>query len=227
MSANGADPAGPSRYLRTKGLGARIVRNAGRQETYAPIPEWLEGTVLTREGEFNPTIFEPSIVFGEGDHFFTRFAKLVRWLPFVFPLPEGGTRFAPIWVEDVAEAFVRSLENPRTFQETYPLCGPHEYTFADLIRMVVQLEGLRRAVWTIPSWLGKLQALVLEHFPGQPLTRDQLRTLSIDNTCQRPFPEILGIEPQPIEAVVPTYVGSQDRYHADLYRYRAAARRTA
>ncbi len=225
MSANGADPQGPSRYLRTKGRGAEIVRAAGRRAHIDPVPEWLAGTILSRERDFNPTVFEPSIVFGEGDLFFTRFARLVRWTPLVFPLPGGETRMAPVWVEDVAEAFARSLEEPSTYQASYPLCGPHEYAFADLIRLVAELEEVRRKVWPVPSWLATLQALVLERLPGAPLTRDQLASLSVDNTCDRPFPSVLGIDPQPLEAVVPSYVGRSDRYHADLYRYREGARR--
>ena len=225
MSANGADPLGPSIYLRSKGLGAWIVREAGENsEAYGKMG-WLDGPKLTHGEGLETTVFEPSIIFGEGDSFFTRFAKLVRRTPMMFPLPRGETRFAPVWVEDVAEAFAKAVNDPRTVGQTYALCGPHAYTFADLIRFVAELEGKRRSVWPLPLWASWMQAWALEHLPGKPMTRDQLRSMLVDNTCPEPFPEVFGIEPQTLEAVVPTYVGRADRSYEDLYKYRAAARR--
>lgn len=225
MSANGADPLGPSMYQRSKGLGAWIVREAGESSEAHGGMAWLEGPKLTRGEALETTIFEPSIVFGEGDSFFTRFARLVRRTPGIFPLPRGEARFAPVWVEDVAEAFAKALGDPRTVGQTYELCGPHEYTLADLIRFLAELEGVRRSVRPLPRWAGWVQAWVLEHLPGQPMTRDQFRSLLVDNTCSEPFPDVFGIEPQSLEAVVPTYLGPADRSYDDLYKYRAAARR--
>ncbi|MFB6359466.1 MAG: complex I NDUFA9 subunit family protein, partial [Thiohalorhabdaceae bacterium] len=225
MSANGADPLGPSKYLRSKGLGAQIVREAGESSEAHGNMAWLDGPKLTRGESLQATIFEPSIVFGEGDSFFTRFARLVRRTPGIFPLPRGEARFAPVWVEDVAEAFAKALSDPRTVGQTYPLCGPHEYTLADLIRFLAELEGVRRTVWSLPRWAGWAQAWALEHVPGKPMTRDQFRSLLVDNTCSLPFPEVFGVEPQTLEGVVPTYVGPRDRTYDDLYKYRAAARR--
>ncbi|HKJ86916.1 MAG TPA: complex I NDUFA9 subunit family protein, partial [Gammaproteobacteria bacterium] len=151
--------------------------------------------------------------------------RLIRRMPWAFPLPGAETRFAPVWVEDVAEAFAKAVGDPRAYGRTYALCGPHEYNFADLIRFLAELEGVQRRVVPLPSWLAWTQAYVLEHLPGKLMTRDQLRSLSVDNTCGAPFPEVFGIEPRNLEAVVPTYIGRQDRTHDDLYKYRAAARR--
>ena len=227
MSANGADPLAPSVYLQSKALGARVVLEAGGSGEEHGDMAWLDGPKLTRGQDLAVTVFEPSIVFGQGDSFFTRFAKLLRRIPLAFPLAGGDTRFAPVWVEDVAEAFVRSLEDTRTFGRTYPLCGPHEYAFADLLRMVADLEGVSRRVWPLPRWLGWVQAFVLEHLPGKLMTRDQLRSLQVDNTCSEPFPAVFGIEPQPVEAVVPSYIGPGEYARDALYQYRAAARRGA
>ncbi|MFA9461433.1 complex I NDUFA9 subunit family protein [Thiohalorhabdus sp. Cl-TMA] len=224
MSANGADPLAPSQYQRSKGLGAQILREASEVGEDGG-EAWLNGPKMTRGEGLDVTIFEPSIIFGEGDGFFTRFAKLVRRIPVVFPLPRGETRFAPVWVEDVAEVFAKALGDPRTYGQTYALCGPHEYTFADLVRFIARLEGVQRQVWPVPEWLSWVQAAFLERVPGKPLTRDQLLSLSEDNTCSEPFPEIFGVEPRTLEAVVPTYIGRQESSLEDLYKYRAAARR--
>ncbi|HKL78156.1 MAG TPA: complex I NDUFA9 subunit family protein [Gammaproteobacteria bacterium] len=225
MSANGADPLGPSMYQRSKGLGAQIVREAGEDSDALGELAWLDGPKFTHGDRLDVTLFEPSIIFGEGDSFFTRFAKLVRRTPFTFPLAQGETRFAPVWVEDVAEAFASAVGDPRTYGQTYPLCGPHEYAFADLVRFVAELERVKRTVVSLPRWLGWVQAYALEHLPGQPMTRDQFRSLLEDNVCDTAFPAFLGIEPSPLEAVVPSYIGPPNRALNDLYKYRATARR--
>lgn len=224
MSANGADPLGPSSYLRTKGLGARLVREAGESPDEGPNP-FLDGPKLTRPESLAVTIFEPSIVFGEGDHFFNQFARLVR-LPGPFPLPRAQTRFQPVWVEDVAEAYVRTLADPRSFGRTYRLCGPHAYTFADLVRFAAEVQGRHKRIWSLPDTLGFVQAWMLEHLPGRAMTRDQFRTLLQDNVCAgEAFPAELGIEPQSLEAVVPEYLGGVENMSDELYRFRATARR--
>src|SRR5690606_11977884 len=76
------------------------------------------------------TIFEPSVIFGPGDGFFCRFAALIRHAP-VLPLARAGARFAPVYVGDVVEAFVRALGNRRTFGEVYELYGPEVFTLKE------------------------------------------------------------------------------------------------
>jgi NADH dehydrogenase len=224
MSANGADPLGPSSYLRSKGLGARIVREAGETPNTGLTP-YLDGPKLTRPESLAVTVFEPSIIFGEGDHFFSDFARLVR-LPGPFPLPRAETRFQPVWVEDVAEAYVRTLADPKAFGRTYRLCGPHAYTFADLVRFTAEVQGRHKRIWPLPDTLGLAQAWLLEHMPGRPMTRDQFATLLKDNVCTgEAFPAELDIEPQSLEAVVPEYLGGVESVSEELYRFRATARR--
>lgn len=224
MSANGADPLGPSSYLRSKGLGARIVREAGQAPDTGPTP-YLDGPKLTRAEGLAVTIFEPSIIFGEGDSFFGKFARMVR-LPGPFPLPRADTRFQPVWVEDVAEAYVRTLADPNSFGRTYQLCGPHSYTFADLVRFTAEVQGRTKRIWPLPDTLGVAQAWFLEHLPGRPMTRDQFRSLLVDNVCAGDaFPAELNMEPQSLEAVVPEYLGGAENMSDELYRFRATARR--
>ncbi len=225
MSANGADLNSPSAYLRTKAEGEQAVLEAGQPEDGISTTDSLGDYEVTLGRGMRVTVFRPSIIFGEGDSFFTRFAKLLRLTPGVFPLPRGETRLGPVWVEDVAAAFVLALDNPWTYGQVYSLCGPGEYTFADLIRFTAELEGIHRWVWVLPERLGWLQASILEHLPGRPLTTDQFQSLAKDNVCDEPFPAIFGIEPHSIEAIVPTYIGREGRPDADLYKYRASARR--
>ena len=203
MSALGADADGPSEYQRSKGRGEAALRQAA--------------------GILPCTIFRPSVIFGEGDHFLNLFAQLVRTFP-VVPLAGAGARFQPIWVEDVARCFVRSLGETRAFDQAYNLCGPRAYTLEQLVRFVSGSLRLRRRIVPLSPGLARMQALVLEHLPGKLMTRDNLASMSVDNTCADAFPALFGFEPSPLEAVAPAYLtnaNTRERYQ----RYRHVAGR--
>lgn len=187
MSALGASPSAPSRYLRTKAAGEEAVRAAG-----ATLPF---------------TIFRPSVIFGEGDRFLNLFAKLVRLFP-VVPLGGAGARFQPIWVEDVARAFALALGNPKCFGQAYELCGPRAYTLEELVRYVAATVGREARILPLGNGLATLQAAVLEHLPGKLMTRDNLRSMSVDNVCAAPFPAVFGFQPSALESVVPEYLAA-------------------
>lgn len=179
----------PSYYLRSKGEALDLVHAAQNLEV---------------------TSFCPSVIFGPDDSFFNRFAGLLRLMPGLMPLACGNARFAPVYVGDVAEAFVRSLDNPACYGQSYNLCGPHSYTLKQLVEYTAQQLGLRRRVIALGPGLSKLMANTFEYVPlFKPITRDNYRSLQIDSVCAEPFPALFGIAPRPIETSVPTYLGNQ------------------
>ena len=187
MSALNASADGPSEYLRSRGRGEVALREEG--------------------GGLAVTVFRPSVIFGEDDSFLNLFAALVRPLP-VVPLAGARTRFQPVWVEDVARAVASSLDDARSFGQSYDLCGPGTYTLADIVRFVAGLQGRRRRILPLPAWAGLAQAFVLEYLPGPVMTRDNLASMKMDSVCACPFPEFLGIAPAAMEAIVPGYLAS-------------------
>lgn len=203
MSSLGASATGPSEYQRSKAEGeARIKASAG----VLPV-----------------TILRPSVIFGEKDGFLNLFATLVRLFP-VIPLGSAGARFQPIWVEDVARCVTAALGEPRHFGQAYELGGPDVRTLEELVRFVCATLGKRRLVVPLPQPLAAMQALVLEFLPGKLLTRDNLRSMSVDNVCAGPFPAAFGFEPAALEAIVPEYL-ADDRSRARYSRYRYYAGR--
>ncbi|HET9471221.1 MAG TPA: complex I NDUFA9 subunit family protein [Usitatibacter sp.] len=197
VSALGAAENAPSEYLRSKAAGEAAVREA-------PVP-W--------------TILRPSVIFGEGDRFLNLFAGLADVLP-VIPLAGANARFQPVWVEDVARCCMAALGEPRAFGATYDLCGPRAYTLAELVRLVAATIGKRRRVVALPAPLARMQAFVLEHLPGRLMTRDNLRSMSVDNVCTGRAPAICAFEPASVEAVIPQYLGPAAP-GARFARYRA------
>ena len=201
MSALKAAVDGPSEYLRSKGEG--------------------EAAVVAAMGELEITVFRPSVVFGPGDAFLNMFAKLLRLFP-VFPLGGGQARFQPVYVGDVADAFVASLTNRATFGQIYELCGSQVYTLRQLVEFVGELIGKPRPVIDLgDSGWAYLQAGLLWLLPNPPLSPDNLRSMAVDSVTdgQHNYP---GWQPMSLEAVAPVYLTAlKPKLRLDGYRYRA------
>ncbi len=190
VSAIGADASSPSAYARTKAAGEAAVRMA--------IP--------------TATIFRPSIVFGEEDQFFNRFAAMAGLSP-VLPLIGGGTsRMQPIYAGDIGAAIRVALSWPEAMGKTYELGGPAAYTFKELMQIMLREIGRKRVLLPVPGPAADVLAIAGDvvakiGFPP-PLTSDQLKMLQVDNVAG---PGSLGlkdlqIEPTALEAVLPTYL---------------------
>lgn len=196
MSALNADPSGPSEYLRTKGEAEQIV--------VASALQW--------------TIFQPSVIFGPEDSFLNLFARLQRFLP-VIPLGCPKARFQPVYVGDVAQAFVQALEDEVTIGHRYALCGPTVYTLKDLVRYVGLQTGYERPVLGLPAALAKLQAWMLERLPGKLMSRDNVASMSVDSVCSTHALAPPGFQPTSLETIAPTYL-SPEAVHSKYDDYR-------
>ncbi|MGF1528068.1 MAG: complex I NDUFA9 subunit family protein [Candidatus Competibacterales bacterium] len=205
MSALNASVDGPSDYLRTKGLGEQAV--LALQE---------EGVAVT--------CFRPSVVFGPEDGFFNLFASLMAISPMV-PLAKPQTRFAPVFVDDVAEAMARALLRADMAGQCLELCGPKVYTFKELVATIGRLSGRRRLIVGLPDGLAKLQAMVFERLPGQLLTSDNLKSLALDSVCQQNGFEALGIIPVSAETIMGQHFDKGDQRHERYQRFRQSSRR--
>ncbi|MDH3661514.1 MAG: complex I NDUFA9 subunit family protein [Alphaproteobacteria bacterium] len=186
VSAIGADDQSSSAYARSKAKGEAAVRQA------------FDSAVIIR----------PSIVIGPEDDFFNRFAAMARVLP-VLPLIGGGkTRFQPVYVGDVADAIVATLERADAKGRTYEIGGAKTYSFEELLRYMLDVIGRKRFLVDLPFGMAALQARFLEWLPVPPLTRDQLELLKSDNVVGEGALTLddLGIAPTPIETVAPSYL---------------------
>lgn len=204
VSALGVGPNGPSHYLRSKTAGEAAL---------------LDSTL-------GLSFLRPSVMHGADDRFLNLFARLQRVAP-VVPLAGAQARFAPVWVEDVASAIVRCLDDDSTIGRTYECVGPNEYTLAELVRLAGRWAGHERPLLPLPDALARLQAWFFERMPGQPLlTRDNLDSMRKPNVASGELPglQALGITPRALEAVAPFNLG-RDAGRARYDKLRAAARR--
>jgi NADH dehydrogenase len=140
-------------------------------------------------------------VFGEDDHFFTRFAAMIRSSP-VLPLIGGGTtKFQPVFVGDMTAGLLELFRRPETAGKTYEFGGPQVYSFKMLLQLLQTALNQQRVLIPIPFALAEMQAGLLELFPNPPLTRDQVRLLKTDKVLSRMQPTLgdLGVQSRPLE----------------------------
>ena len=201
MSALGADADSDARYARTKATGEAAVRDI--------MP--------------SAVIFRPSVIFGPEDGFLNMFALMGRFSP-VLPvvgaaLPtidfqngtlngDDGPKFQPVYVGDVAEAFMTALNDTATRAQTYELGGPKVYSFKEILTFLLKTTRQKALLVPVPFGLAKLKAVFLQMLPKPLLTTDQVVLLKSDNVISegaKTFAD-LGIEPNTMEAVAPGYL---------------------
>ena len=201
MSALNADASeANSHYLQTKGAGEDRAHAVG-------------GAAMA------VTSFRPSVIFGPGDSFFNRFATLLKLTPAAFPLACPDSRFAPVFVGDVAEAFCLALEDATTFGQRLELCGPASYTLKQLVEYTRDTLGLQRIIIGLGNGLSKLQARALGIMPGKPFSMDNYHSLQHDSVCSHNALPELGIAPVSIDACVPGYLAARNmRGHYNRFR---------
>ena len=208
ISALGAAADAPSMYQRSKARGEAALMGAGLQLT----------------------LLRPSVIFGAEDQFLNLFAKLQRVFPFM-PLAGAGTRFQPVWVEDVAQAVALCLQDDSTIGHTIEATGPDVFTLRELVEKTGQWAGINhgrgRPVIGLPMALGRLQALLMELAPGQPLmSRDNLASMAVDNVASGTLPglDALRITPAALAGVAPLYLGQRGPRSNLLDKRRTAGR---
>jgi len=206
MSALHADAAEPhSRYLKTKGEGEDRAHAAATPN-------------------LGVTSFRPSVIFGPGDSFFNRFAALLKLSPLFFPLACPDSRFAPVYVGNVAAAFCKALADDATRGQRLELCGPDSYSLKELVVYTRDTLGLKKPVIGLGDTLSRWQARLLGLMPGRPFTLDNYYSLQHDSLCTDNALPALGITPTAVQTIAPGYIAGRN-LRGRFQAFRQVARR--
>src|SRR5262249_30657538 len=139
------------------------------------------GERVVREAFPGATILKPSVVFGPGDHFFTTLAAMAQFLP-ALPLFGGGTaRVQPVYVGDVADAAVKTLDDPASAGQNYELGGPTVYDYRELMQILLRTAERKRLLINVPERIALIMAAFAALLPHRPLTRDMVKLAVADN----------------------------------------------
>ncbi|NNC38490.1 MAG: complex I NDUFA9 subunit family protein [Hyphomonadaceae bacterium] len=197
-------------YVSALGAGENAMSESAKSKT--------AGENVLREHVATADIMRPSIIFGEDDGFFGRFAQMSSFAP-VLPLVGGGhTRFQPVYVGDVAKAIATSVDNGSK-GTTFELGGPTSYTFKELLEFMLATIDKKRLLVPLPWFAANIVGAIGEFtgflpFVKPVLTRDQVTSLKSDNVVSPDMPGLaeLGIKAKTIEAIMPAHLEKFKKY---------------
>ncbi len=182
VSGIGSNIASPSLYIRKRGEGESAVRTA------------FADAVLIR----------PAVMFGPDDAFLTTILELLRRLPIYPMFGRGLTKLQPAYVEDVAEAIARALQERETHAITYECGGPRVYSYEEVLRAVAHEAGIKPRLIPVPFSAWHALAWIAEMLPSPLVTRNQVELMQVDNVSSPEMPGFgeLGITPHPVEEIL-------------------------
>ena len=194
ISSIGADSHSPSLYAKTKGLGEEKVKEI--------VPQAI--------------ILRPSIVFGPEDGFFNKFASMASMFRMVPLIGGGKTMFQPVYVCDIAHLISHILRRGEYDSAIFELGGPTQYSFRELMDLMLEVIGHQAIRISLPFWLAGLEALFLERLPKPLLTRDQLKLLKLDNIVNDDLDGFkhMHMKPTALEVILPIYL---NRFRSSSY----------
>lgn len=196
-----AQNLGIQRYVHMSALGARIGSLSGYSHTKGLAEQ------IVRDSNLDWTIFRPSIIFGIHDAFVNMLADMIRKAPVIPVIGSGEYRLQPIALEQVAEAFAKSLLKPETIHETYDAGGPDAYSYNQMIDEISSAIGKRKPKLHVPLVVMRPIIRLMERFSFFPITRAQLYMLLEGNTCDpTKFNREFRIHPVPFESGIRQYL---------------------
>ncbi|KAI9023048.1 hypothetical protein CLU79DRAFT_750096 [Phycomyces nitens] len=184
VSALNASEDSPSKFLRTKALGEKAVREV--------IPD--------------ATIVRPSIMWGHEDRFLNRIGDADGWQYWV---NDSQTKILPVAVLDVAQALSVLLNAESSMGKTYELYGAKQYTFEDVFKLAREISMKPLPTYNVPTPVAKLAASVLDKLPyNQMISPDLIQRMTMDD---KPTPGALTfadlyMEPTLLENVAIQYL---------------------
>ena len=165
----------------------------------------LQGEKNIQENFKSSVILRPSIIHGPSDRFFCRFATIAQLSPFLPLIGGGKTKFAPIYVGDVSKVIVKSLELNNSQPKIYELGGPENYSFKELMEILLKEIKKKRLLIPMPWGLAKFQSFFLNMMPNPLLTPDQVELLRYPNLVSGDYPGLneLGISGTKLQTILP------------------------
>jgi uncharacterized protein YbjT (DUF2867 family) len=186
-----AKGAGVRRFVLMSGLGVSEETKDVSAYNHA---KWDEEQAVQESG-LEHTIFRPSFIFGRDGGLLQRLLRVTRWSP-VTPVP-SEQKMQPIWVDDVAAFFARSLEIGSNGNGTWEIAGPDQVSWGELNERIKRALGKHRLTVQLPGGFVRAAASgarILPPLRGAPGAAAML--LGEDNVTDiGPAVETFGVEP--------------------------------
>lgn len=126
------------------------------------------------------TIFRPSGYFVD---FAEHFAPKIRDTGSFTVIGDGLTRLQPLDPEDLAEAFMQSLNSEKAKNRIFKISGPEDFTLLEIIHLVGKVVGKEVKIKKLPFWVMNIMFSLIALITGKRGGKDFLYRMSRDSIC--------------------------------------------
>ena len=168
--ADESHPYRPSNvYEVTKAEGERLVLQHARERRLAAV------------------VLRPGMVYGPGDmHHLGLYWAIKRG--YFFLINRGKSYLDPVFVEDVAQAFIKALQSTDSAGQVYMIAGPRPVTVRELAQTIANALGRPLDFPNLPAWAAMSLAKGLSYLSrliplDSPLTPSRVKFLTESRAC--------------------------------------------
>lgn len=198
-----------------------VLSHLGASSSSAYVLHRIKGQVeeIIRNSGLAYTIIRSGIVFGEEDAFINNIARMFATNPVINLMPgQGEVALHPIYIDDIVQCLLRSLESLDTVDNTIEVGGPEYITYEDLLLTVMRVTRMPRLIIPVPPYVLRLLTRIYRFiFPRSLMTPQWLDVLATNRTTQlgNTF-TYFGIRPRRIEDTLVTYLPKQNHLFSSL-----------
>lgn len=187
-------------------ISALGIEQSSEKSLYAQTK--LSGQYEISQNCKNYNIIKPSIVFGQKDNFFNLFANMTKKSPFLPLIGGGKAKFAPVYVEDLNKTIIRLIEDKKYKNQTFEAYGPDFSTFKQLMQFILKVINKKRLLITLPFFVAKTQAKIMNLAKIYLITPDQVELLKYNNITSNKYNNIDKIigDLKSYKEIVPNYL---------------------
>jgi uncharacterized protein YbjT (DUF2867 family) len=113
---------------------------------------------ILKTGKTPTTTLRAGIIVGSGSASFEIIRDLIHKLPVMITPKWLNTKCQPIAIADVLEFLIRSLLNPKTYNESFDIGGPDILTYKEMLLKFAEAKKLKRYIYTLPVMTPKLSS---------------------------------------------------------------------
>ena len=158
------------------------LKSETKQSNYLESKFNGEHELLKSKNKIKTYILKPSIVFGKNDKFINLFYKLMKFFPFMSVISHQSL-FQPISVKDLNAIIAQLLDNNKFESRLFNLGGHKKYSFYQILKLLKQTKKIKCLLIKLPKYLELPLVSILELSPYKIITRDNLKSLKVDNIC--------------------------------------------
>lgn len=195
-----AERSGVQKFVYISGAGADVTSD----KTWYRAKGFAEKAIA--ESSLEWAVLRPSWAYGPEDKALNKFVQIARFSPAIPQLGVAPQRVQPVHVDDIALAVRRIFERWST-GKIYEIGGPDVMTMNEIIKTLLDVRGVKRAVLPVPLALAKLGTSPLVLLPKPPMTPQGIEFAAqdgiVDITALR---DELGVDPVSLAEGLARYI---------------------